>query len=371
MTFHAPASLEDPLVRGAERLRRAAEEHGSAGDGLAVTAESLQAAAKRVEPWAHRTPCVTNTTLEQMVFGNEAGHRLVFKCENFQKTGAFKFRGATNAIMALLKDEEATSTAEGEHHTNLHVVTESSGNHGQAIALVSRNVGAKATIIVPDTAPFAKKEAMRGYGAEVVLVPAEKRESESRRVVEEQKATLVHPSNDPNVMSGQGTVMLEFYEQALDMGIKLDTVIIPIGGGGLCSGVAVAAKTLDPTMQVIAAEPALADDAWRSKTSGELEGHRDGRVPSTIADGLRSTLGSNTWPVVQQLVDRVERIEEREIAEAMQLVLERTKLVIETNSAVAVAAALKLGRARVLNGNVGIVLSGGNVSFSSPLPLQV
>ncbi len=361
---------EDVLVLGAARLARLARlarpadaGDGGAVQGLAVTARSLCEAAERVGPLAHRTPVAQCETLRALAFPRARRGRLLMKCENQQRAGAFKFRGAVNAVAALLAGPERPRA----------FVTESSGNHGQALALAARLFGVPATVVMPDDAPAAKVEAVRGYGATAVLVPPAERASACARVVRECGAVLVHPSNEPLVMSGQGTLMLEFFEQAARAGAPLDCVIVPVGGGGLLSGVAVAAKLLNPNMLVVAGEPAAADDAFRSLRSGRLEGHPGGKVPDTIAGGLKTTLGSNTWPVAQRLVDRVVCVSEREIAAAMRLLFERAKQVVEPSAAVPLAALLSQEMQQLLSEradivNVGIVLSGGNFSSTEPMP---
>lgn len=349
---------QDDLVAGAAAL-------GAGPEGLPICANDIRLAASCVGAQTTRTPVHTCSTLDGLVFGAAWPlRRLLFKCENFQRVGAFKFRGACNAVFG-----SATSVEELRKHG---VVAHSSGNHGMALALAGRLRGVPVTIVMPDDAAATKVAAVRGYGATVVFVPASQRELRAAELVAA-GAVLVHPSNEPLVMAGQGTLMLEFYQQALRLaGAPLDVVVVPVGGGGLLSGVAVAAKALRPALLVVAAEPALADDCARSMQSGRLEGHRGGVVPATVADGLKTTLGSNTWPVIHALVHPcVVTVSEEEIKAAMKLIFERMKLVVEPSSAVGLAAALTpVFRDRVLSepglpddARIGIVLCGGNVAL--------
>ena len=232
--------------------------------------ESIRAAAERIAPFAHRTPVVTCSALDE-----RAGRSLFLKCENFQKVGAFKFRGACNAVMSLT-EEEATRG----------VVTHSSGNHAQALALAARTRGIPATIVMPSDAPVVKRRAVEGYGATVVECDPtqEAREENARKVMETTGATFVSPYDDPRVISGQGTTFLELDEQVPD----LDAVLVPVGGGGMMSGIALAARALKPSMRIIGVEPELADDAIESVRTGRIVPQRP---PRTIADGLRTSLG--------------------------------------------------------------------------------
>lgn len=319
---------------------------GPASTAYAATLDSIREAARRIKPHAHRTPVMTCSTLS-----DRAGLDLRLKCENFQKVGAFKFRGACNAVFRL-SDSEARRG----------VVTHSSGNHAQALALAARIRGIPAHIVMPRNAPAVKREAVEGYGG--IVYPCEPtvadREATADRVRAETGATLIPPYNHPDVIAGQGTIALEFLEQCPD----LAALIVPIGGGGMISGVAIAATSLRPSIAVIAAEPALADDAARSKASGKIEPiSKD----ITIADGLRTSLGELTFPVVRDLVREVVTVSEAEIVAAMRLVFERAKLVIEPSAAVGVAVALakRSPALRAVDGPVGIVLCGGNVDLDA------
>lgn len=322
----------------------------------AISLASVQAAAERIDGFAHRTPVLTCHALDATA-SESSPKRLFFKCENLQKVGAFKYRGALNAVKKYLQENEV----EGE----TTFVTHSSGNHAQALALAARDADCKAVIVMPENAPSVKQNAVRGYGAEVVLCPAtvEAREAAARKVEKERSARFVHPSNDPDVMSGQGTVALELLEQAKkEYGVELDAILVPIGGAGLCSGVAMAAKSVQPGIKVYAVEPTGAADAFNSFQKRELVGHT-GPV-NTVADGLRTTLGDNNWPVVRDLVDEILLVSDEEIVSAMKLIWERMKLVVEPSGAVATAAVLanKLPASANIK-NVGVVFSGGNVDL--------
>lgn len=314
----------------------------------AITLKDVQAAAERIAPWAHRTPIMTCATLDQL-----AGRQLFFKCEQWQKVGAFKFRGACNAVMKLTDaDAKRGVVTRG-------VVTHSSGNHAQALALAAKLRGIPAHIVMPSNATPVKRRAVEGYGATVVecepTLPA--RETTVAKVQERTGAILIPPYNHPDVIAGQGTAALELLADLPD----LDAIIAPIGGGGLMAGVAIAAKALKPGIRVFAAEPQGADDAARSKAAGTLIPQTS---PKTIADGLLTSLGDLTWPVVRDLVEAVVTVSEDEIRAAMLLSWERAKLLIEPSSAVAVAAALSPSfRSLAGMSKVGIILSGGNVSF--------
>jgi threonine dehydratase/serine racemase len=310
---------------------------------------AIEQAAERLRPFAHRTPVATCATLDRL-----AGRSLFFKCEHLQKAGAFKFRGAVNAV-AQLSPEVAQRG----------VVTHSSGNHAQALALAARLHGIRAHVVMPSNAAPVKRRAVEEYGARVILcepnLPA--REATAVRVLTETGGTLIPPYNHPHIIAGQGTTALELLDQTAD----LDALVAPVGGGGLLAGVAIAAIGRRPGIRVFAAEPAGADDAIRSKAAGALLPQT---APNTVADGLLTSLGDLTWPVLRDLVDRVIRVSEEEIISAMRLTWERAKLLIEPSSAVAVAAVLS-DEFRRLPGlsRVGVILSGGNVNLDR-LPWQ-
>lgn len=303
---------------------------------------AIRAAAERIGGLAHRTPVITCATLDRL-----AGRKLYFKCENLQKVGAFKFRGACNAVRRLPPRVAARG-----------VVTHSSGNHAQALALAAKLSGIPAHIVMPNNASPVKRRAVEGYGAQVIeCAPTlTARERTAAEVLDKTGGTLIPPYNHPDVIAGQGTAALEFLEEVP----HLDAVIAPIGGGGLVAGTALAARELKPWLQVIAAEPAGADDAARSKAAARLIPQT---APQTIADGLLTGLGELTWPVVRDLV-QVMTVSENEIVAAMRLFWERAKLVIEPSAAVAVAAVLSdaFRKAPGLP-SVGVILSGGNANL--------
>ena len=311
--------------------------------------EAIESAAVRVRRFAHLTPVATCATLD-----TPAGRALFFKCEHLQKAGAFKFRGAVNAVAQLSPEAAARG-----------VVTHSSGNHAQALALAARLHGIPAHVVMPSDASPVKRRAVEEYGAQVTLCEPNltARETTAARVVEQTGATLISPYNHPHIIAGQGSAAVELMQQVPD----LDAIVAPIGGGGLVSGITLAAHFLRPQVRVFAAEPAGADDAFRSKASGKLIPQKG---PRTIADGLLTSLGDNTWPVVRDLVERIIRVEEQAIIAAMRLTWERAKLMIEPSSAVAVAAVLG-DEFRALPGlrRVGVILSGGNVNLDR-LPWQ-
>lgn len=304
---------------------------------------AIQAAAQRIAGLAHYTPVLTCSTLDRL-----AGRRLFFKCEQFQKGGAFKFRGACNAVARL----PAELAARG-------VVTHSSGNHAAALALTAKMRGIPAYIVMPSNASPVKRRAVEEYGGRVVECAPNlaARESTAAAVVAQTGATLIPPYNHPDVIAGQGTVALELLEQVPE----LDAIIAPVGGGGLLAGVTLAGRSLQPHLRLFAGEPLGADDAARSKTAGTLIPQMG---PKTIADGLLTSLGDLTWPVLRDLVEDVITVREDEIIQAMRLAWERAKLLIEASAAVPLAAALS-ERFRGLRGlqRVGIVLSGGNVNL--------
>ncbi len=311
----------------------------------AATIEDIRAARRRIESFVHRTPVLTSATLDEL-----SGRHLHFKCEFLQKTGSFKYRGATNAVQMLSDDEAARG-----------VVTHSSGNHAQALALAARVRGVRATVVMPSNSAEIKKCAVRGYGAEIIECEPtlEARESTAARVLAQTGGAMIPPFNHPNVIAGQGTLALEL----LDECPHLDAIIVPLGGGGLISGVTLAAKALKPSIRIIGAEPELAGDAAASKREGSIQ---PAMTPLTIADGLRTSLGPLTFPVVRDLVDEIVLVSEAEIAAHMRLVWERMKITIEPSAAVGVAVACsEWMRARHDLREVGVVLCGGNVDLSA------
>lgn len=307
---------------------------------FAVDLAAIEEAAKRIAGFAHRTPVVTCETLDHM-----AGRSLFLKCEHLQKVGAFKFRGACNAVRKL-SDEVAQRG----------VVAHSSGNHAQAIALAARQRGIAAHVVMPRDVLAVKRRAVEGYGAHVVECDPsfEARETAAAAIQAETGATFIPPFDHPDVIAGQGTVALELLGQVP----RLDAIVVPVGGGGLLSGICIAAKSLEPGIRIVAAEPLGADDAARSKAAGRLIPQT---APKTLADGLLTSLGVLTWPVVRDLVDQVVTVTEEEIVRAMRLSWERAKQLIEPSAAVALAVAM--GPSLSSAGRVGVILSGGNVDL--------
>ncbi len=308
---------------------------------MAITIDDIRAAAARVEPYIRRTPVMTCSSIDQAV-----GARFFFKCENFQKVGAFKARGAANAVFSLTDLEAERGVA-----------THSSGNHAQALALAARDRGVAAHIVMPDNAPLVKVSAVKGYGGQVVFCEPtlSAREETLARVVEQTGAAFVHPYNDERVIAGQATAAMELIRETPD----LDFIVAPVGGGGLLSGTALAAAHLAPAVKVIGAEPEGAPDAHRSFKSGKLEPSQN---PRTIADGLLTSLGSITFPIIMERVHDILTVSEKNIVAAMKLTWERAKIVIEPSAAVPLGAAIQ--RPEFFKGKrVGIILSGGNVDL--------
>ena len=312
-----------------------------------ITPADVAAAADRIAGIARRTPVMTCGTLDEM-----AGRKLFFKCENFQKVGAFKFRGAFNAVSQLNDDEASRG-----------VVTHSSGNHAQALALAAKMRGVPAFIVMPTSASPVKRVAVESYGAEVILCEPtlEARETTAAEVQQRTEATFIHPYNHPHIIAGQGTAMLELLEQSRELGAGLDAIIAPVGGGGLLSGTCITASGSNPRPRVFAAEPLGADDAARSFAAGELIPQTG---PDTIADGLLTSLGDLTWPIIRDHVERIFTVSDKQIVEAMRLLWERAKLLIEPSSAVVLAAVLSDSFRKVEGAKtLGLILSGGNVSL--------
>jgi threo-3-hydroxy-L-aspartate ammonia-lyase len=310
---------------------------GAGTEPLAIASADVRAAAERLRGVAHRTPVLRSRTLDE-----RCAARVFLKAENLQRVGAFKFRGAWNAISALVPERG--------------VCTASSGNHAQAVALAAALQGTPATILMPKDAPPSKRAATEGYGAEVLEFDRyeDDREALVRELARERDLTLVHPYDEPLVMAGQGTVGLELAEDIED----LDLVLVPVGGGGLISGVATAVRALQPSARIVGVEPEASDDTRRSLLAGRRETVTVGR---TIADGQQlNTPGALTFPVIAALVDEVVTVSDAEIVDAMRFVFERMKVVVEPSGASALAA-LMAGRTQPACGRVGVVLSGGNV----------
>jgi threonine dehydratase len=301
----------------------------------------IRTAAERIRPYAHRTPVLTCESLNRQV-----GAQVFLKCENLQKVGAFKFRGACNAVFALTEAEAARG-----------VVAHSSGNHAQALALAARLRGIPAYIVMPENAPAVKKAAVAGYGGQITYCEPTlaAREAAQAVVIAQTGATEVHPYNNYRVIAGQGTAALELLEDYPD----LDVILAPVGGGGLLSGTALAATALSPRIRVIAAEPERADDAYRSLQAGKILPSEN---PQTLADGLLTSLGTLTFPIIQKHVEQIVTVSEAGLISAMKFVWERAKIVIEPSAAVSVA--LLWERKIDLSGlRVGLILSGGNVDL--------
>jgi threonine dehydratase len=308
---------------------------------MSPTLNDIRQAAERIRPYAHRTPALTNESLNQKV-----GAQVILKCENLQKVGAFKFRGACNAVYTL-SDEEA---ARG-------VCTHSSGNHAAALALAARMRGIPAYIVMPNNAPSVKKNAVAGYGGLITFCEPtlEARENTLDRIRLETGATVIHPYNDERVIAGQGTAALELLEDIPD----LDVIIAPVGGGGLLGGTSIAATEIKKGIRVIAGEPEMADDAFRSMQVGEII---PSVSPKTIADGLLTSLGTLTFPIIQQRVEQIVTVSEAGIIASMKFVWERAKIIIEPSSAVAIGVLWekKIDLSRL---KVGVIISGGNVDL--------
>jgi threonine dehydratase len=307
------------------------------------TFQDIQLAHQRIERLVHNTPILTSKAINKKV-----GADIYFKCENFQKVGAFKFRGASNAVACLSKEELKKGVA-----------THSSGNHAAALALAAKQQNIPAHIVMPENAPAIKKQAVAGYGAFITYCPPtlEARESTLQKIMEETGATPIHPYNHFDVICGQGTAAIEIYQNLRNVQI----IMTPVGGGGLLSGTAIASKHLSPSTQVIAGEPAGADDAFRSFTTRQFV---PSTQPKTIADGLLTSLGSLNFEIIKQHVDAIYTAPEHKIIEAMRLIWERMKIIIEPSSAVPLAAILENPEI-FRNKKIAIILTGGNVDLNS------
>jgi threonine dehydratase len=309
---------------------------------MTVTLDDIRDAADRIKGVAHRTPVVTSRTLDERV-----GARVFLKCENLQRVGAFKFRGAYNAISRLSPEQRAKGIA-----------AYSSGNHAQAVALAARELGSSAVILMPADTPASKAAAVAGYGAEVVTYDryTEDREVIGARLASDRGLALIPPYEHPDVIAGQGTAALELLEEVGD----LDALVVPVGGGGLIAGSATAAKGLRPGIRVVGVEPAAGDDTLRSLAAGERVSVP---VPRTIADGQAAAIpGELTFSINRRLVDEVVLVGDDEIRDAMRFVFDRLKLVVEPSGATGVAALLA-GRVAPAPPRVGVVISGGNVDW--------
>lgn len=303
---------------------------------------TILSAYEQIKPFVHHTPVITSSLLNEL-----SGASVFFKCENFQKMGAFKMRGALHAILNLSEEQKKCG-----------VVTHSSGNFGQAVALSSRILGVTSHIVMPSNAPEVKKRAVEQYGGIIIESGPQikDREIECQRVQKENNATFLHPSNDLDVIIGNATSAYELLAQYPD----LDIIFVPVGGGGLIAGTALSAFYFGNSCQVIGGEPFQADDAYRSLQTGKIETNASAE---TVADGLRTHLGDKNFPIIRQLVSEIIRVEEMEILAAMRLIWERMKIIIEPSSAVPFAAILK-EKERFVSKKIGVIVSGGNVDLS-------
>lgn len=307
-----------------------------------VSFEDIQAAHERVKPYVHRTPILTSKSVNEI-----AGCELFFKCENFQKVGAFKARGGVNAVLTLPEEQRKNG-----------VVTHSSGNHAQAIALAAKMANVPAYIVMPKTAPEVKRKAVAGYGAQITLCEPtqQSREENAARIQKETGATFISPYNDYSVITGQATCAKELLEDQPD----LDIVIAPVGGGGLLAGTALTCLYTNPKVEVYAGEPEGAKDTYLSMQSGEMT---KVATPSSIADGLLASMGEKNFAIIKPLVKEILLVTDEEIVEAMRLIWERMKIIIEPSCAVPVAALLKY-KAPFKDKKVGVILTGGNVDLA-------
>lgn len=303
--------------------------------------ETLLQGHRNILSYIHRTPVLTSKAINRMSKAD-----IHFKCENFQKAGAYKIRGATNAILQLTDAQRDKG-----------VVTHSSGNFAQALSLAAKNVGIEAFIVMPSTAPQVKKDAVAEYGGEIIECEPSlaAREAAALSIERETGATFIHPSNDENVILGQGTACMELLEECP----FLDAVIVPVGGGGLIAGTSLAAHYFGNDCKVYGAEPFEVDDAFRSLKSGQIESNE---TTNTIADGLKTQLGDKSFLIMQKYVDGIIRVTEDEIVYAMRLIYERMKIVVEPSSAVALAAVLS-DKNLFAGKKIGIIISGGNVDL--------
>jgi threonine dehydratase len=307
------------------------------------TNNDIKNAHNRIKPYIHRTPVLTCASINHIL-----DSEIYFKCENLQKVGAFKFRGATNAIRSLEKEEAKNGVA-----------THSSGNHAAALTLAASQNGIKSYIVMPRTAPQIKKKAVEDFGAEIFFCEPtlEAREENLKRVVSQTNAVFIHPYNDLRVICGQASACLELIEEVNG----LDLIIAPVGGGGLLSGTALSATYNSSGTKVIGAEPEGADDAYRSLRQGKILPSVN---PRTIADGLLTSLGILTFPIIRKYVDRIVTADDNTIIQAMRLIWERMKIIVEPSAAVSLAILLKHQKI-AWNKKIGIILSGGNVDFDN------
>lgn len=306
-----------------------------------ISKQDLRVVHENIRPYIHNTPVITSRLLNEM-----SGADLFFKCENFQRMGAFKMRGAMNAILNLPKTQQEKG-----------VVTHSSGNFAQALSLAAKSIKIPAYIVMPSNAPQVKKDAVKGYGGQITECPPTlaAREEAAQMIVKKTGAAFIHPSNDLDVIYGQGTAALELLQEQPD----LDVVVTPVGGGGLIAGTALAVHYFGKNCKTVGAEPFEADDAFRSLQSGKIE---ENEAANTIADGLKTQLGDKNFPLIRNLVSEIIRVEEKEIIAAMKFIWERMKIVVEPSSATALAAVLR-EKEKFKGQKIGIIISGGNVDL--------
>ncbi|MEJ2005083.1 MAG: pyridoxal-phosphate dependent enzyme [Cyclobacteriaceae bacterium] len=316
---------------------------------MSITLEDIRAASGRIDPYIHRTPVLSSSGINEI-----AGCSIYFKCENFQKVGAFKARGAINAVLSL-------STEDLEKG----ITTHSSGNHAQAIALAAKIAGTKAYIVMPKNAPRVKIEAVKGYGAEIIFCEStlQARESTVEKVIRDKGALFIHPYNDERIITGQATASLELFEYLDHSNVSLDHLLAPVGGGGLLSGTALCSRFLKPDTQIIGCEPQGADDAFRSFHAGHLIPQTN---PNTVSDGLRTSLGDKTFAIISKYVSDILLAGDKETLSAMKLIWQRMKILIEPSCAVPLAALLA-NREKFEGKTIGIILSGGNVDINPVL----
>ena len=313
---------------------------------MRIDKSTIEQAHERIKPYIHHTPVLSSGSINEM-----SGCFIYFKCENFQKIGAFKARGAMNAILSLSSEDRAKGVA-----------THSSGNHAQALARAAKLMGVKSYIVMPRTAPEIKKKGVRAFGGEIFECEPTlaARESTLAEVVKKTGATEIHPFNNYDVIAGQATAAKELFEEVH----ALDYILAPVGGGGLLSGTALAAKYFSPKTIVIAGEPAGSDDAYRSMQSGKIEEAQS----NTVADGLLTTLGDKTFPIIRENVKEIITVTDPEIIAAMRLIWERVKIIIEPSCAVPFAVVLK-EKQKFKEKKIGIILSGGNVDMEQAMKL--
>lgn len=311
-----------------------------------ISKQSIQEAHERIKPYIHRTPILTSAGVDE-----KAGAKLYFKCENFQKIGAFKARGAMNAILSLTPEARSKG-----------VVTHSSGNHGQALARAAKILGIPSYIVIPYTASEMKKRGVLGYDGNVIECEPtlDARENGVRDLIQKNGATEIHPFNNYDVIAGQATAAKELFEEVP----SLDFIVAPVGGGGLLSGTALATRYFSADTAVIAAEPEEADDTYRSMKSGKIEPSQS----NSIADGLLTTVGTKTFPIIYEHVQEVITVSETEIISAMKFMWERMKIIVEPSGAVPLAAVLK-AKSKFENKRIGVIVTGGNVDLKKALTL--